>query len=333
MKTIVDVARVAGVSPMTVSRYFNNPGLLRSATRERVRRAVEELDYIPNQAARSLVRGRSKTVSLVLADITNPFYTTLGRGVEDAAHAQGYTLTLGNSDETVSKELQYIRNLLASRVDGVLLCPSAGGDVHVDMLLDRSVPLVLVDRSVPGKAVDVVRGDTYAGARMLVRHLAERGYRRIAFVGGEAGVSSLEDRLRGYRVEIQTSGLEADVRLGKFLRTSGENIVDAMAREGSLPEAIIAANNLVAVGIIVALRRHGLRVPEDVALACVDDIETAAAIDPFLTVVAQPAYEIGRTAMDLLLERMDGYDGPPRDICMPVALYVRRSSMADLSTS
>ena len=173
MTTIVDVANKARVSPMTVSRYFNQPELLKPSTRDRVAAAVEALGYIPNHAARSLVSGTTKAVSLVLADITNPFYTTLARGVEDVAQANGYALTLGNADETLEKELRYVNSLISRRVDGVVFCPSLGGEEHVEMLIARSIPVVLVDRVLEDIDIDSVRGDTYAGGRMLVEHLLD----------------------------------------------------------------------------------------------------------------------------------------------------------------
>lgn len=327
MSTIVDVARRAGVSPMTVSRYFNQPGLLRAATRERVQRAVEALRYVPNRAARSLVQGRTHLVALVVADVTNPFFTTISRGVEDAAQESGYTLMIGNADETLEKERAYLDVLIAQRADGIALAPALGEEHNLEVLQHRRLPFVLIDRKVEGVAADLVRGDTFDGGLRLVRHLVEQGYRDLAFVGGPPGVSSLEERLDGYRVGMQAAGLPARVYTGRYDAASGEAITEELIAAGALPEALVAANNFVAVGVLAALRRHGLRVPADVALACFDDLEVAALIDPFLTVVAQPAYEMGRQAMRLLLERIAGYDGPAREAVLPVELVVRRSSV------
>lgn len=326
MSTIIDVARTAGVSPMTVSRYFNQPDLLRPATRERVRSAVEQLRYVPNQAARSLVQGRTNMVALVVADITNPFFTTLARGVEDRAQALGYTLLLGNTDETLAKERQYLDVLLSQRVDGVILSPALGEEHNLEVLVDRGVPFVLIDRKIPGVRADVIRGNTFEGGLLLVRHLAAQGCRDIAFVGGPAGISSLEERLDGYRTAMREGDLAERVYLGRYDAESGQDIVAGLVAEGRLPEAIVAANNLVAVGVLAALRRAGLQVPGDVALACFDDIEIAALIDPFLTVVAQPAREMGHLAMEMLMERVNGYAGPAREQVLAVELVARRSS-------
>ena len=326
MSTIIDVAREAAVSPMTVSRYFNQPDLLRPETRERVKTAVARLHYIPNQAARSLVQGRTNTIALIVTDITNPFYTTVARGVEDKAQEHGYTLILGNTDETLSKERRYLDVLISQRVDGVILSPAYGGEHNLEQLASRKIPVVLIDRHIPGVEADFVSGDSYDGGCQLVRHLVEQGYQDIGFIGGQAGVSSLEERLDGYRTSMCNAGLAEKVWLGRYNADSGRQIVARLIDKGKLPKAIIAANNLVAVGVLSELRRHGLRVPEDVALTCFDDIEVAALIDPFLTVVAQPAYDIGRLAMEMLLDRFTDRERPPQETKLPVSLIVRRSS-------
>ena len=178
---------------------------------------------------------------------------------------------------------------------------------------------------------DLVCGDSFEAGRLLTAHLLEQGFRDIAFVGGPPGVSSLEQRLAGYRQTMTSAGLEPDVHPGGYDRKSGEAIFDRLATAEALPEAILAASNKVALGVLVAARRHGLRVPADVALACVDDIESASLIDPFLTVAAQPAYEIGQIAMEMLIERIGGRSYPPRKVTLPAELIVRRSSLRSRS--
>ena len=339
MSNISDVAREAGVSAMTVSRYFNHPGKLAPSTQKRVKEAVAVLNYVPNAAARSLVRGQTHTVAAVLSDIANPFFTTLARGIEDVAQQHGYTLFIGNTDESFEKEQHYLRTLLSRRVDGLLLSPSLGDasslgdDQRLEAFNQRNIPVVLIDRKAENMAADVLRGDSFGGGRQLAAHLAGQGYADIAFVGGEPGVSSLEDRLAGYRAAMEAAGLEPRAHLGHYTRQSGEEIIWRLAKENALPEAIVAANNLVAVGALRALRQCGLRVPGDVALVCFEDIEIAAMIDPFLTVAAQPAYDMGQTAMQMLLRRLKGYDGPPEEKVFPVDLIVRRSSLRAPTTT
>ena len=323
--TVFDVAERAGVSHITVSRYFNAPEKLSPATRLRVGQAVEALHYVPNAAAQTLVRGSSKLVALIVPDITNTFFTTLARGVEDAAREEGYTLILGNTDEEEGEERTYLELLAAHRVRGIILAPTSSSAENVTWVQERHIPVVLADRELPNVQADVVRADTRWGMYRLVQHLARGGYTNISFVGGKPSLSSLQDRLMGYREGIREAGLEEHVHLGRFDRESGEAIVEELIRNGTLPDAIVAANNKVVVGVLGALRHHDLHVPADVAVACVDDIEPAAAIDPFLTAVEQPAYEIGRQSMEMLLSRIRGDASTARRRILPVELLIRRS--------
>ena len=326
MSNIKDVAQKAGVSAMTVSRYFNQPDKVAPPTKKRVKEAIEKLQYVPNGAARSLVQGSTHTVAAIMSDITNPFFTKLARGVEDVAQENGYTLFVGNTDESLEKEQHYLDALVSHRVDGLLLSPSPGKNHHLDRIQQRNIPMVLIDRRLDGIPADVVRGDSHAGGRQLVQHLVEQGYKDIVFVGGEPEVSSLKDRLAGYRSAMEEAGLQPKSHLGHYNRQSGERIAEMLIEKKEVPEAVVAANNLVAVGMLVALRRHSLCVPEDVAITCFEDLEIAALMDPFLTVVEQPAYEMGRAGMNMLLERMKGYSGPAQERTFPVELIVRRSS-------
>lgn len=330
MANILDVARLAGVSPMTVSRSLNRPETVSGDTLARVLRAVTELGYVPNAAARSLVQGRTNVIALVLSDIRNPFFTDVARGVEDVAQAYGYTLMLGNTDERVAKERRYMEVFSAQRVDGMLLAPA--GPEHVRLLQRRAIPFVLVDRTVAGLDVDSVVIDAYDGGRQLVAHLLAQGYRDLTFVGGPAGNSTLEARLAGCRDAVRAAGAPLAVHLGRFDRESGEAIAASLDEAGQLGEAIVAANNLVAVGVLVELRRRGVRVPEDVAVACFGEIELASLIDPFLTTIREPAYEAGRRAMEMLQERIAGSTAAPRHETLSVELMARRSTRRSVST-
>lgn len=325
--TLQDVADCAGVSHITVSRYFRQPEKLSASTAERVGKAVEALQYVPNAAARSLVSGRSEIVALVVPDITNTFYTRLVRGVEDEARRQGYTLMLGNTDEALDEERRYLSALVSHQVLGVLLAPTVGTEEHLSLVLDHNIPVVLIDREVPGVEADLVRCDTGQGTRQLVCHLADQGHRAIAFVGGDVSLSSLQDRLSGYQHGIKEQGRAEYIYLGRYNRQSGEDITERFIAEEMLPDAIIAANNKVVEGVLATLRRHKLKIPRDIAVTCIDDIEPAAAIDPFLTVVNQSVYQMGQQAMKLLEKRIGGADLPPQERVLPTELVVRRSSL------
>lgn len=329
MSTILDVAREAGVSHATVTRFFNEPERLRPDTRRRVARAVKELQYVPNAAARSLISRRSRLAALIVTDITSLFHTSLIAGVQRVAQERGYTLVLADTGESVEREHEVLKAMISHQVDGVILTPAAGDDHLLDLLRAHGVHMVLADRELPGASLDTVRGDSQEGGRVLTDHLIQQGFRRIGFIGGQPGVSSLEQRLAGYDSSMAAASLDPLVYLGRYDADSGEEIVDQLVADDDLPQAIVAASSRVALGILVALRRHGVRVPDDIAVTSIDDIESASMIDPFLTVAAQPAFEIGQIAMDMLLERVGGRDYPPRKVTLPVNLIVRRSSLAN----
>ena len=322
MVNMSDVARAAGVSPVTVSRALNQPELVRPETRARVLEVVERLGYIPDAAARTLASGRTRIIALVLSDIRDPYFTTLARGAEDVAQRRGYTLILGNTDEQAAKEHRYVNTLVSHRVDGVVVSTSGDG---LQLLQKRMVPFVLIDRKSPGVVADLVTSDSYDGGRQIVEHMVERGYRKIAFVGGPPRISTLEERLAGYRDAMREAGLKPQIRLGRYDRASGEEIVESLLAEGALPEALIAANAAVARGIVASLRRNGVSLPGQIGVASFGDPETEP-LDPFLTVVAQPAYEIGWRAMETLLARIAGDRSPPRELYLPVSLVVRDST-------
>jgi LacI family transcriptional regulator len=332
MSTIQDVAQKAGVAAITASRVVNNSGYASREVRERVLAAAAELGYVPNQVARSLRSRRSDTLALVLSDITNPFFTTVARGVEDAASDAGYMVIFCNTDESEDEERGYIDVLLQKRVDGILLVPAHDGLHSLRAARRQGVPLVLLDRRLPvgEEAADVVRCDSRAGAEALTRLLLDLGHRRLALLNGPRGVSTALDRAEGFeRALAQISGVGGAVLWGSFTQASGVEMVHQALELQPRPTALVAANNFIAIGALNALREFGLRVPEEMALAGFDDLPPALVTFPFLTVASQPAYEMGRTATRLLLERLSGARGEPREVILPVELIVRASSGGD----
>jgi LacI family transcriptional regulator len=327
MPTIQDVAKKAGVAPMTVSRVINQSGYASPDVRARVLAAVEELGYMPNSLARSLRIRRTNTIALILTDITNPFFTTLARGVEDAASKAGYTVLFGNTDESEEKEKHYLDMILQKRVDGILLVPAGGSVLPVEHIRHYHTPVVVLDRRFPGETVDVVRCDSELGAYRLTRLLLDLGHRQIAMLTGPKGVSTAEDRAAGFLRGMREAGLAPQLTYGSFTQESGV----AMARKAltvqPCPTALIAGNNFIAIGALRAIRDTGLEVPEDVALVGFDDLPAAMLIEPFLTVADQPAYEMGRQAAELLFKRLSGEQvDPPHEVLLPINLIVRASS-------
>jgi LacI family transcriptional regulator len=328
--TISDVARRAGVSPVTVSRVINHVAHVNPNTRAAVEQAIAELGYVPNVVARSLRSRRTRTLGLLLPDITNSFWTTVARGVEDSAQSHGYSVFLCNTDENPAKQRGYLSAVLSQRVDGVILAPCDSDARSLAALTDQNVPVVLVDRSVPGLETDTVGTDSISGARALVRHLTSLGHRRIAVLSGPPTISTAEERLAGYCMALDEAGITLDPRLvrrGEYRPSSGEHLTGQLLDEGLRPSAIFAANNALAQGALEALARRGLRVPQDVALVCFDELgDAAASYFPFMTVIAQPAYEIGSNAAQLLFSRLDSPTPlPPRHVVLPARLIRRYS--------
>jgi LacI family transcriptional regulator len=330
--TMRDVARLAGVSSMTVSRVLSGAPHVSAGTRRRVEAAVTQLEYVPNGLARGLSRRRTGTIGVVVPDIGNPFFTLVVRGAEEAAARTGNHVILCNTQGALDRERRHLEDLLGFRVDGVLIAPV--GDPsrpHLALLTRNRVPYTLVDRSVAGARGDLVVGDNVAGARRLVEHLIGRGHRRIALVTESSTVSTARERLLGYREALGEAGLALEQELvvessaidRHLAREAASRLLDLPDR----PSAIFAVNNVTAIGVAEAAREKGLEIPSDLGLVCFDDIESAALLDPFLTVFAQPAETFGTVAVQLLLDRIAGRQGDrDRRVVLPGDLVVRRSA-------
>lgn len=322
---------------MTVSRVLNNPERVARATRERVEQAIHDLGYVPNALASGLLKGRTRTIALIVSDISNAFFTIVVRGVEDVAQRNGYTVILGNSDESVEKERHYVTALMGKRIDGLLIAPAGNGSRKVlDVLKRRGSPFVLIDRAIDGVSADSVTGDSVAGAKVLTEHLIKLGHQRIALVNGQRDVSTARDRQRGYEQTLREQGIAPQPALiieSNYRRDGGLRAVQQLLDlpPEQRPTAIFAANNVLAIGVIEGLRAANLVVPDDMAVVCFDDIELASALDPFLTVVAQPARSFGTIAAQFLFERLDGDAGvQARNVVLTPELIVRRSCGAQL---
>ncbi len=329
MPTIKDVANRAGVAPITASRVINNSGYVSDTTRQRVEAAIEELGYVPNRIARSLRSKETHTLALVLSDIANPFWPIVARGVEDVANEDGFSVILGNTDESEAKEYDYVRVLLQKQVDGFILVPTRSDTRSVALIRKQQVPLVVVDRSV-WAPVDTVLSDSVGGAYQLTCHLLDAGHTHIAMLSGPREVSTAVDRVAGYRRALTEAGIPVDERMviyGTFTQPGGYEMTQQVLALTPRPTAYFAANNFIAIGVLRALRDAGLRVPDNVALVAFDDLPPTFAMDAFLTVVAQRAYEMGQIATRLLLKRLKEPEPQgPEEIVLPIDLLVRRSS-------
>jgi len=329
MPTIQDVARRAGVAPITVSRVINNSGYASDETRKRVEAAIKELGYVPNTLARGLRSKRTNTLALVVTDITNPFFTLIARGVEDAASASGFTVIYCNTDESEAKEEKYINILVQKQVDGVLLVPACSNSKSVKFLHSNAIPIVLIDRSIPGYQNDLVHCDSESGAYALIRHLIKLGHKRIATITGPRWISTSEDRVSGYLRALSDAGLEnlASVYYGTFTQASGYELTNQALDVIPSPTALFGTNNFISIGILKALRDLNISVPDETSVVGFDDLPSAMVVDPILTVAAQPAYEMGQQAAELLLKRISGNTSENnQEIILPTKLIVRQSS-------
>ncbi|MBE1444969.1 LacI family DNA-binding transcriptional regulator [Paenibacillus sp. OAS669] len=333
MVTIYDIAKKANVSPMTVSRVINHAPSISEATRRKVEAIIQELDYIPNKQARSLTSKETKIVSLVIPDISNPFFTTIARGAEDKAHQFGYQLLLGNTDEQADKESRYIDMLLSAQVDGVLIAPTGEPSLaHLRKLAKRKVPFVFADRHVDGIAADLVMGDNAETTRKLVAHLVEQGHRKIALINGPDTASNARERRQAFTDALILNGLQwapEDIIETHFRQDNFPDIVRSLMSlaPSGRPTSILAANNFIGVNTLRALREMNLRVPEDIAVACFDDPEPIPDYNPFLTVAAQPAYDMGFIGMQMLIERIEGKaPAAKRKVLLPSQLIIRKST-------
>jgi LacI family transcriptional regulator, galactose operon repressor len=328
--TIRDVAQRAGVWSMTVSRVINDSELVSADTRRRVEDAISELGYVPSRLARGLSAKRTGTLAVIVPDVANPFFTLIVRGAEEVARRAGYRAILCDTRADLTVEREVIEEMLAHRVEGILIAPvSDRSREHLRRLTAFDVPFVLVDRTVPGVEADAVLGDSEEGAQRLVDHLLSLGHRRIGMIVETDDVSTARDRRIGYEAALRDAGIPADPELvvRASVDPSGGSV--GMRRLLALdepPTAVFTVNNLVALGAIEAVRAAGLEVPDDIALVCFDDIEYASRLYPFLTVMEQPAETFGTLSAQLLLERIESRAPErPRVVVLPAQFVVRRS--------
>jgi LacI family transcriptional regulator len=334
--TIRDVARRAGVSSMTVSRVINESTRVSPETRARVEHAIADLGYVPSRLARGLSAQRTGTLALIVPDVANPFFTLIVRGAEDVARRAGYRVILCDTRADLDIEREVIEEMIAHRVDGILIAPVSDRSlVHLRRLAKFAVPFVLVDRTVPGVEADAVLGDSAAGAQRLVEHLVSLGHRSIGMIVESDDVSTARDRRQGYRAALLAAGLRVDPALVVEASVDPRGGFEGMHRllwRRERPTAVFTVNSLVALGAIEAVRAAGLEVPDDVALVCFDDIEYASRLYPFLTVMEQPAETYGTLGTQLLLERIDKR-GPQRSrvVVLPGEFVVRKSCGANVA--
>ncbi|MDX2026404.1 LacI family DNA-binding transcriptional regulator [Microcella sp.] len=326
-----DVAERAGVSIGTVSNVLNRPDKVSSATARKVLAVIDELGFVRNDAARQLRAGSSRAIGLIVLDVRNPFFSELAIGAEDGARESGYSIILGNSDEKTEREAGYLDLFEEQRMRGVLITPFGDVETRLRRLRERGIPAVLVDRTSSSGDVSSVSVDDVAGGRLAGQHLVAIGRRRIAFVGGPLNIRQVQDRLLGLQqVAQQHDDVRVEIITGSSLsilegRRLGEQL--AARGPGDRPDAVFAANDLMAIGVLQAFVMLGsMHVPDDIAIVGYDDIDFARGAVVPLTSVRQPASLIGRTAVEMLLAEADDGVEPGRQVVFTPELIVRASS-------
>ena len=333
--TQADVARLAAVSQPVVSYVLSESAAMPVAaeTRQRVLDAIATLDYVPDHNARSLRRRRTFTIAGIIPDITNPFYPAFERAIQDVAEPAGFDLITYNTDGDLEKERKCLRSALAGRVDGVIITPFRVPLAECAQLVKAGIPVVALTSEVPPSGdtpLDTLSIDGIAAARVAVDYLIDRGHRRIGMVAGDAGTPPRESRVLGYIEALRRRELLFDrmlVRGSDFTETGGYDAAAELLRLAIPPTAIFAANDLMALGAMTAVREAGLRIPDNIAIVGFDDIPAARLITPALTTVAQYPDQLGTRAAELLTERLAGGAAPhSQRIDMPFDLIVRASA-------
>jgi LacI family transcriptional regulator len=323
-----DVARLAGTSPAVVSYVLNGgPRGVSASTRARVLEAVEKLGYHPNGIARSLRMSRTMTLGLVVPDTSNPFFAELGRAIEEAAFARGFTLLVGNAAEVDERQTAYVRTFLARQVDGLFLVPAHGAVGCLPDLHRTDTPWMAIDRRVPGMDAATLLVDNRGGARVAVEHLLGHGRSRIGCIAGPRDVMPATDRVAGWRDALAEAGVRPSAMTvvhGSFGRRAGY-LAATEILSGGRHDALFVASDEQAIGALRAVTELGMRCPDDVAVVSFDGIADTAYSTPALTTMTQPFDDIGAGAVAGLVERIGDPTVPPTTITLPVRLVLRES--------
>lgn len=329
MSTIRDVAERAGVSITTVSHVLNRTRKVEPATAARVEAAIDELGYRPNALARSMRRGTTHTVGVIIPDIANPFFGDLARSLEDHMFEAGYSAIICNSDGELDKEARYLEVLQSKQVDGLLLVAASQPSERLLKVVQGGTPTIVVDRELGDLPASQVMVANREGGRLAGQHLLDLGHRQIGIIAGPGGLGTSARRLEGFTAALTDAGValpDDRVMRGDFRAVSGRAAVDAWLRTGDLPTAVFAENDLMAIGALSAAHAAGIDVPGDLSVVGFDGIAFGADVTPPLTTVSQSIEDMAAAAIELLFERLRDSTAEPREVELPVSLTVRGSS-------
>jgi LacI family transcriptional regulator len=333
--TIKDVADRVGVSTATVSRALAGQDGVGKRVRQLVSEAAQDLSYQPNRLARDLRVGLRKVIGVVIPDLQNPFLTSVVHGIEAVLCRAGYSLQLGHSDGSPELEQTHLGVFRGEGVAGLILIPNNGPEANYESLLTWNTPIVAVDRMPRGLHVDLVRSNNQEATRDATRHLLSHGYKEIGFINGPAEISVAQERLAGYLEALKEASLtplDSLIINSNFRHEGGHAAMTQLLDLPKHPRAALIANNLMALGALQAIHERGLRIPQEIAVLGFDDMLWATSLRPPLTAVSQPAEEIGRTAAQLLMDRLDDPGRIARQVILSATLIVRSSCGAHAST-
>lgn len=327
---LMEVAEKAHVSIATVSRVINDHPKVNPETRLKVQQAIKELKYHPNRVAKRL-RNRnasSNLLGVLIPDIQNPFYVEVLRGIEDIAYANKYALIMCNFSQDETKQRLYLDILESESIDGLIAAPTSEHDPAVVELVKKGLPIVCVDRGLMDVDVDVVMVENRNGAYSAVNYLARSGYKRIAYISGLPQIPSSRQREQGYVDALTANGLPVDrslIKYGDSRHVSGVRLCEELLNLPEPPDAIFTGNNLITLGALETIHKRKLKIPEQIAIIGFDDMYWSISLNPPLTAVRQPAYEIGKRAAEQLISRINDPARPTVSIVMKTELMIRNS--------
>lgn len=328
MATIKDIARQAGVAPSVVSRALNNKYGVKETTREIIQKIAQEMDYYPNTAARSLVTRKTGTIGIMMADISEPYYSQIIKGMEYVASQTGYTLLFSNSYESIEHNRVLQKMIFAERVDGLVIVGSNIQEKNfVLTLLEQEILFVLIERNFSDSRVNCVWVDNIEGAYLATKHLIEKGHRKVAHIAGNMYYQVALDRIEGYKKALSEAGIsfsEEWVISGNFLSRDAYEAMKELLRHQCT--AVFVANDAMAYGALQAISEAGLTVPDDISVVGFDDLEFSALTNPPLTTIRQPRYEMGKKSLEILVANLQGDQYEGVKVCLTPELVVRRSS-------
>lgn len=330
MVTIKDIARRAGVSPSVVSRALNNKYGVKESTRQKILALAREMDYYPNAAARRLVTRKSGMIGVMMADISEPFYAQIIKGMEYVASQTGYTLLFSNSYDNLEKTTVFQKMIVAENVDGLVIVGSNRQDTKFTWtLLEKKIPFVLIERNLKHENVNCIWIDNVKAAYLATKFLLDKGHKKIAHIAGNIHNQVTMERLTGYKQALSESGeanVEPYIFYGNYFCQDGYTAMQSVLREYPDCTGVFVANDSMAYGALQAIHEAGLAVPEDIAVVGFDDLEFSAFANPPLTTIRQPRYEMGKKSMEILTSILHGEEKSGINLCLPFELIIRSSA-------